>query len=79
MAKNHLELLFTIILVLIISPDPVWLAPPPLPPTSTQLIIADSSPQQDPSVGAKQESFLVHPTPDNAPRVGEFKMITDKV
>ena len=75
MANNHLELLFIFLLVLIISPDPVWLAPPP-PTTITQLIIPDSS-LQDPSVRAKQESFLVHPTADNAPKVGEYKMITE--
>ena len=92
MALNHLELIFLFLLVLIISPDPgspriiliispdpVWLAPPPPPPTSTQLIKPDSPPQQDPSVGAKQESFLVHLTADNVPKVGEYKMITDKI
>ena len=74
MANNHLELLFIFLLVLIISPDSVWLAPPPS--TTTKLIIPDSS-LQDPSVRAKQESFLVHPTADNAPKVVEYEMITD--
>ena len=71
---NQLELLFIFLLVLIISPDPVWLAPPPS--TTTQLIKPDSS-LQDPSVRAKQESFLLHPTADNAPKVVEYEMITD--
>ena len=66
---NHLELLFIFLLVLIISPNLVWLAPPP---TTNQLIIPDS-PLQHP----KQESFLVHPTADNSPKVGEYEMITD--
>jgi len=69
---DHLELIFIVLLVLIISPHPVWLAPPPS--TTTQLIIPDS-PLQDPSVRAKQESFLVHPTADNAPRIRKKRFI----
>ena len=68
---NHL---FILLLVLIISPDQVWLAPPS--PTIAQLIIPHSH-LQDPSVREKQESFLVHPTADNSPKVGEYEMITD--
>ena len=71
---NHLEFLFIFLLVLILSLDPVWLAPPPS--TTTELIIPDS-PLQDPSVRAKQESFLVHPMSYNTPKVGEYEMITD--
>ena len=55
---GHLKVFFLFLLVLIILPNPVWLAPPPP--------LAPGSPLQ--------ESFLAHPAADNVPKVGGYKM-----
>ena len=55
---SHLKVPFLFLLVLIILPNSVWLAPPPP--------LAPGSPIQ--------ESFLAHPAADNVPKVGEYKM-----
>ena len=67
---SHLEVLFALLLVLVVTP--VWLAPAPPSPA-----LALDSPLEDfasaaSSVRAKQEPFLVQPAADNVPKVDKY-------
>ena len=64
MALSHLKVFVVFLLVLILLPSSVWLAPPPL--IAPPLPLTPGSPLQ--------ESFMVHPTADNVPNVGEYKI-----